>query len=74
MSYNANQFCIEKQLGSGGHGGRAYLLITSNVSMIFHFNVGTSTSGKPFKSFGRVGDSPIPGTGLYADNKVSYDL
>ena len=42
--------------------------------MIFHFNVGTSTSGKPFKSFGRVGDSPIPGTGLYADNEVNYDL
>ena len=31
---------------------------------------GTSTSGKPFKSFGRVGDSPLPGAGLYADNEA----
>ncbi|XP_046852887.1 N(4)-(Beta-N-acetylglucosaminyl)-L-asparaginase-like [Xenia sp. Carnegie-2017] len=30
---------------------------------------GTSTSGKPFKSCGRVGDSPLPGAGLYADNE-----
>ena len=33
---------------------------------------GTSTSGKPFKSCGRVGDSPIPGAGLYADNEVNF--
>ena len=24
----------------------------------------------PFKSCGRVGDSPLPGAGLYADNEV----
>lgn len=40
--------------------------------MILDFNIGTSTSGKPFKSCGRVGDSPIPGAGLYADNEVNY--
>ena len=35
-----------------------------------HGNVGcvTSTSGHPFKLSGRVGDSPILGAGLYADN------
>ena len=33
---------------------------------------GVSTSGPPFKLPGRVGDSPLPGCGLYADNSVSF--
>ncbi|EDO38371.1 predicted protein [Nematostella vectensis] len=33
--------------------------------------IGVSSSGKPFKSPGRVGDSPLPGSGLFADNEVS---
>ena len=32
--------------------------------------IGVSTSGPPFKAPGRVGDSPLPGCGLYADNTV----
>ncbi|XP_066494392.1 N(4)-(Beta-N-acetylglucosaminyl)-L-asparaginase-like [Tiliqua scincoides] len=32
--------------------------------------VGVSTSGTPFKYPGRVGDSPLPGNGLYADKEV----
>ncbi len=32
---------------------------------------GVSTSGPPFKPPGRVGDSPLPGCGLYADDRVS---
>uniref|UniRef100_UPI00398ED5EA N(4)-(Beta-N-acetylglucosaminyl)-L-asparaginase isoform X1 n=1 Tax=Pristiophorus japonicus TaxID=55135 RepID=UPI00398ED5EA len=31
---------------------------------------GVSTSGAPFKDPGRVGDSPLPGCGLYADNRA----
>ncbi|KPI91143.1 N(4)-(Beta-N-acetylglucosaminyl)-L-asparaginase [Papilio xuthus] len=31
---------------------------------------GTSTNGAKFKIPGRVGDSPIPGSGAYADNEV----
>lgn len=31
---------------------------------------GVSTSGPPFKLPGRVGDSPFPGCGYYADSKV----
>lgn len=31
---------------------------------------GISTSGPPFKMPGRVGDSPLPGCGLYADDQV----
>ncbi|XP_013410516.1 uncharacterized protein LOC106173810 isoform X1 [Lingula anatina] len=32
--------------------------------------VGVSSSGAPFKAVGRVGDSPLPGAGLYADDKA----
>ncbi|XP_070548080.1 N(4)-(Beta-N-acetylglucosaminyl)-L-asparaginase-like [Ptychodera flava] len=32
--------------------------------------VGVSTSGAANKHPGRVGDSPLPGSGLYVDNKV----
>ncbi|KAL0964368.1 hypothetical protein UPYG_G00322900 [Umbra pygmaea] len=35
-----------------------------------NITVGVSTSGAPFKSPGRVGDSPLPGSGLYAEHKV----
>lgn len=33
-----------------------------------HFVAASSTSGMPFKVPGRVGDSPIVGAGIYADN------
>ncbi len=32
---------------------------------------GTSTGGTPFKPAGRVGDSPLPGCGYYADNVLA---
>ena len=35
---------------------------------------GISTSGPPFKMPGRVGDSPLPGCGLYADDQVQCML
>ncbi|GAB5037909.1 n-(beta-n-acetylglucosaminyl)-l-asparaginase [Nannochloropsis oceanica] len=35
-----------------------------------HLAAGTSTSGWRFKHPGRVGDSPLVGSGLYADNSV----
>jgi isoaspartyl peptidase/L-asparaginase-like protein (Ntn-hydrolase superfamily) len=35
-----------------------------------NFAGGNSTSGLPWKVAGRVGDSPIPGSGLYVDNDV----
>lgn len=34
--------------------------------------VGLSTNGARFRIPGRVGDSPIPGAGGYADSKVGY--
>ncbi|XP_042303757.1 N(4)-(Beta-N-acetylglucosaminyl)-L-asparaginase-like isoform X1 [Sceloporus undulatus] len=35
-----------------------------------NITAGVSTSGAPFKYPGRVGDSPLPGCGLYADKEV----
>lgn len=35
-----------------------------------HDTVGVSSSGMAFKHPGRVGDSPLPGSGLYADDEV----
>lgn len=35
-----------------------------------HFVAASSTSGLPFKLPGRVGDSPIVGAGVYADNEA----
>uniref|UniRef100_W5K7U6 Zgc:153169 n=1 Tax=Astyanax mexicanus TaxID=7994 RepID=W5K7U6_ASTMX len=62
----------------------AYQVLTLSVSFYtsFYFGlialdlsgnitVGVSTSGAPFKAPGRVGDSPLPGSGLYADHTVT---
>lgn len=35
-----------------------------------HFVAASSTSGMPFKLPGRIGDSPIVGAGIYADNEA----
>ncbi|XP_031552812.1 uncharacterized protein LOC116289987 [Actinia tenebrosa] len=35
-----------------------------------HLAAGVSSSGMPCKLPGRVGDSPLPGSGLYADNEI----
>jgi beta-aspartyl-peptidase (threonine type) len=36
-----------------------------------HLAAATSTGGTPFKPPGRVGDSPLPGAGFYADDDVA---
>ena len=43
------------------------------ICLDHHGNIcaGVSTSGRPFKPPGRIGDSPLPGCGYYADNSVS---
>ncbi|KAI5625037.1 hypothetical protein C0J50_15368, partial [Silurus asotus] len=46
--------------------GLIALDLTGNIT------VGVSTSGKPFKAPGRVGDTPLPGCGLYADHTVRF--
>ncbi|XP_053477570.1 N(4)-(Beta-N-acetylglucosaminyl)-L-asparaginase isoform X2 [Ictalurus furcatus] len=62
----AYQEFLEKGKKVSGHDtiGLIALDLTGNIT------VGVSTSGKPFKTPGRVGDSPLPGCGLYADHTV----
>ncbi|XP_058880408.1 N(4)-(Beta-N-acetylglucosaminyl)-L-asparaginase isoform X1 [Acipenser ruthenus] len=65
-SSKAYQEFVEKNERCRGHDtlGLIALDLQGNIT------VGVSTSGAPFKSPGRVGDSPLPGCGLYADNTV----
>ncbi|XP_035684537.1 N(4)-(beta-N-acetylglucosaminyl)-L-asparaginase-like [Branchiostoma floridae] len=48
-----------------GHDTLGLIVLDKKSSRIA---AGVSTSGAPFKAEGRVGDSPLPGGGLYADD------
>ncbi|CAH3150190.1 unnamed protein product [Pocillopora meandrina] len=50
----------------GGHDTIGILVMDSRS----HLVAGVSSSGIAFKHPGRVGDSPLPGSGLYADNEI----
>ncbi|XP_034158821.1 N(4)-(Beta-N-acetylglucosaminyl)-L-asparaginase isoform X2 [Pangasianodon hypophthalmus] len=53
------------------HAATAYQEFLENGKQVRgHDTISVSTSGKPFKAPGRVGDSPLPGCGLYADHRV----
>ena len=45
-----------------------------SVDTTGHIVAGTSTNGANHKIPGRVGDSPIPGSGAYADDEVGMIL
>ncbi|XP_049337021.1 N(4)-(Beta-N-acetylglucosaminyl)-L-asparaginase isoform X1 [Astyanax mexicanus] len=62
----AYQEFLENGQHASGHDtiGLIALDLSGNIT------VGVSTSGAPFKAPGRVGDSPLPGSGLYADHTV----
>ncbi|XP_028845284.1 uncharacterized protein LOC114795799 isoform X3 [Denticeps clupeoides] len=62
----AYQEFLEKKKSASGHDtlGLIALDLKGNIT------VAVSTSGAPFKSPGRVGDSPLPGCGLYADHRL----
>lgn len=62
----AYQEYLEHKQKATGHDTLG-LIALDNMGNI---TVGVSTSGSPFKSPGRVGDSPIPGSGLYAEHMV----
>ncbi|XP_069464263.1 N(4)-(Beta-N-acetylglucosaminyl)-L-asparaginase-like isoform X2 [Ambystoma mexicanum] len=62
---DAYQDYLEKK---GRHAGHDTLGIIA-LDLYGNISVGVSTSGAPFKYPGRVGDSPLPGCGLYADNE-----
>jgi isoaspartyl peptidase/L-asparaginase-like protein (Ntn-hydrolase superfamily) len=56
-----------KQNGNGeGHDTIGLVALDANGNLA----TGCSTSGVGFKEYGRVGDSPIIGSGLYVDNEV----
>lgn len=52
--------------GAGNHDTIGLIAIDADGNVAS----GTSTNGATFKVSGRVGDSPIPGAGSYADNQV----
>ncbi|CAH1106282.1 unnamed protein product [Psylliodes chrysocephalus] len=54
------------QYNSRNHDTIGMIVISGNG----HIVAGTSTNGAKFKIPGRVGDSPIPGAGAYADSDV----
>lgn len=54
------------QLQGYSHDTLSILCLDSNGEIA----AGVSTAGPPFKPDGRVGDSPLPGCGYYADSKV----
>uniref|UniRef100_A0A4W5P295 Zgc:153169 n=1 Tax=Hucho hucho TaxID=62062 RepID=A0A4W5P295_9TELE len=62
-AHSAKAYQVPTLPGGKWHG----LIALDNMGNI---TVGVSTSGAPFKSPGRVGDSPLPGCGLYAEHMV----
>ncbi|CDQ59804.1 unnamed protein product [Oncorhynchus mykiss] len=69
-SAKAYQEFLEQKQRVSGHDTLG-LIALDNMGNI---TVGVSTSGAPFKSPGRVGDSPLPGCGLYAEHMASLQL
>ncbi|KAJ6644388.1 putative N(4)-(beta-N-acetylglucosaminyl)-L-asparaginase [Pseudolycoriella hygida] len=65
---DVNNFWTRKEhkFGSGHHDTIGMIVIDSNKNVA----AGTSTNGARHKIPGRVGDSPIPGSGAYCDNTV----
>ena len=57
---------IKSVFGEGNHDTIGLIAIDRNGNLA----AGTSTNGASHKIPGRVGDSPIPGSGAYADNTV----
>ncbi|XP_045576387.1 N(4)-(Beta-N-acetylglucosaminyl)-L-asparaginase isoform X3 [Salmo salar] len=65
-SAKAYQEFLEQKQSVSGHDTLGLIALDS----MGNITVGVSTSGAPFKSPGRVGDSPLPGCGLYAEHMV----
>jgi len=61
---NAGQTRVETGLARGDTVGAVALDGQGNIA------AGNSTGGRPFKHPGRVGDSPLVGCGIYADNQA----
>ncbi|XP_043837717.1 N(4)-(Beta-N-acetylglucosaminyl)-L-asparaginase-like [Dromiciops gliroides] len=63
---DAYQEYLGKRASQAGHDTLGLIALDTHGNI----TVGVSTSGSPFKYPGRVGDSPLPGCGLYADYLV----
>nr|CAH7746278.1 unnamed protein product [Callosobruchus chinensis] len=61
-----NRWENTSKFGTGNHDTIGMIVI----SRTGHIVAGTSTNGAKFKIPGRVGDSPIPGAGAYADSRI----
>ncbi|KAL2083157.1 hypothetical protein ACEWY4_020930 [Coilia grayii] len=66
-SASAYQDFLQKKKNVSGHDTLGLIAL----DLMGNITVGVSTSGAPFKSPGRVGDSPLAGCGLFADRTVS---
>ncbi|XP_034479865.1 putative N(4)-(beta-N-acetylglucosaminyl)-L-asparaginase GA14866 [Drosophila innubila] len=64
--WNEDRARTEYQIGQRNHDTIGMIAIDVNQQI----HVGTSTNGANFKIPGRVGDTPIPGAGGYADNEA----
>ncbi len=56
---------------SGGRPGKQGTVGAVAIDRAGNIVAGTSTGGSLFKPAGRVGDSPLPGCGYYADNALA---
>jgi len=64
--WNTRENNLKHNFGSGHHDTIGMIVIDGRKNIV----AGTSTNGARHKIPGRVGDSPIPGSGAYADNTV----
>ncbi|XP_015773888.1 PREDICTED: N(4)-(Beta-N-acetylglucosaminyl)-L-asparaginase-like isoform X2 [Acropora digitifera] len=62
------EFLMNPSKENDCHDTVGILVLDSNMQIA----AGVSSSGMAFKHPGRVGDSPLPGSGLYADDEVLW--
>jgi N4-(beta-N-acetylglucosaminyl)-L-asparaginase len=66
MRVEWERWARERSGANGGHDTIGLLAVDSSRNIV----AGCSTSGRAWKHPGRVGDSPLVGCGLYADNEA----
>uniref|UniRef100_A0A915Q6X3 N(4)-(beta-N-acetylglucosaminyl)-L-asparaginase n=1 Tax=Setaria digitata TaxID=48799 RepID=A0A915Q6X3_9BILA len=64
--YKIENAYVQSQIDSRNHDTIGMIVIDFKSNIV----AGTSTNGASHKVPGRIGDSPIPGAGAYADNEI----